>query len=110
MQEKRKNILLALTALLLGGLLWSRALLSITTGLWLAGALVILRKHLSAVFNHPLIWWGFAPLLILLTGIWQQPLEQSNFDLLLNYCTYPVAALGAMAVSKMDFTQKIIPV
>lgn len=110
MQEKRKNILLALTVLLLGGLLWSRALLSITTGLWLFAALVFLRKELRAVFGNPLVWWGFAPLLLLLTGIWQEPLEQSNFDLLLNYCTYPAAALGAVMVSKMNFTQKIIPV
>ncbi|MBL7759808.1 MAG: hypothetical protein JNK08_03845 [Sediminibacterium sp.] len=109
MQEKGKKILLVLTLLLLGGLLWSRAVLSISTGLWLIAAMVILHKDLPAVFRHPLVWWGFAPLLLLLMGIWQQPLEKSNWELLLNYGVYPVAALSAVAISKIQFIRTMVP-
>ncbi len=109
MQEKGKNILLSLTALLLGGLLWSRAVLSITTALWLLYAVYLLRKSIPSLVKEPLVWWSFAPVLLLVLGIYQQPLAAANHRLWMNYCAYPVAGLGALAVSKMNFTKSFVP-
>jgi hypothetical protein len=107
MQEKRKNIQLILGILLLGGLLWSRALLSITIGLWLIYSLACLPGYSKALLKNPLLIWSFAPLLLVLTGMYPQPFAADNLQLLLTFCVYPVAGLAALASEKFSFTKTI---
>ena len=107
MQEKRKNIQLILGILLLGGLLWSRALLSIAIGLWLIYALACLPGYSKALLKNPLLIWSFAPLLLVLTGMYPQPFAADNLQLLLTFCVYPVAGLAALASEKYSFTKTI---
>ncbi|HJV20426.1 MAG TPA: hypothetical protein VJ552_11155 [Sediminibacterium sp.] len=108
MQEKGKKILLSLTVLLLAGLLWSRAVLSITTVLWLLYAVYLHRNTLPTLVKTPLVWWSFTPVLLFGLGIYQQPLAASNHSLWMNYCIYPVAGLSALAVTKLQFTRSFV--
>ncbi|MBX9734939.1 MAG: hypothetical protein K2X37_12835, partial [Chitinophagaceae bacterium] len=98
MQVSRKNIVTIIFLLTIIGLLWSRALLSITTGLWIVLAVVyIYKKQLSLKYESLLIW-SFSAVALWLPGLWQAPYANANYDLLLTWLAYPAIALGAMVI------------
>lgn len=95
---KKEWFFYGLFAVTIGGLLWSRALLSISMGCWLLTGIYYYRLWLPRLRNDSLLLWSFAPLCIALLGCWQQPLAIANYDLLLTLGTYPVAAIAVRTV------------
>ena len=90
---KKNHIAITLFTVMLGGLFWSRALLSLSQVGWLF-YFVRQHKHLPSPFRkNPLLIWSMFPLALFLLGCWQQPFEKSNYDFLLSLCMYPIAAL-----------------
>ncbi|MBX9779718.1 MAG: O-antigen ligase family protein [Chitinophagaceae bacterium] len=98
MQVSRKNIVIIIFLLTVVGLIWSRALLSISAGLWFVVALVCLyKKQLN--FKHEPLWiWSLSALALWLPGLWQAPFANTNYDLLLSWLAYPAIALGAIVI------------
>ena len=87
----KKQIPIILFVLLLSGMFWSRALMSLTQGSWCIYALLIGWKQLS--WKNPILCWSLAPLLLWLLGAYQNPLAQANADLLLTWAMYPATVL-----------------
>jgi len=87
----KKHIPIFLFVLLLSGMFWSRALMSLTQGTWCIYALVIGWKHLS--WKNPLLLWSLVPILLWLLGAYQAPLAQANGDLALTWAMYPATVL-----------------
>jgi hypothetical protein len=110
MKVNRKYIVVALMILLLAGLLWSRALLSISTGLWVIFFLLNPNEWGKLILKNNLLIWCFAPLLLFFMGTWQDPSNEKNYQLLLTFCAYPVAALAATYFDKLLLAKKIIPI
>jgi len=110
MKLNRKNIIIALMILLLAGLLWSRALLSIATGLWVVFFLLNLNEWKKFVLKNNLLLWCLAPLVLFFTGAWQDLSNEKNYQLLLTFCAYPIAGLAAAYFDKNLLTKKIIPI
>jgi O-antigen ligase len=88
----------ALFVLMLAGLLWSRAILSISCGLWIVLVAAQWRNYKIA-FREPMVLWGFAPIALFVLGMWQQPTATANYDYLLTILLYPVAAMAAATLS-----------
>ncbi len=95
---KKEWFLYGLFTLMLGGLLWSRAILSISMGCWLLAGLFAHRQWLPSLSKDPLLIWSFIPIAIALLGCWQQPLATANYDFLLTLGTYPVAAITIRSI------------
>ncbi len=110
MKVNRKNIVVALMILLFVGLLWSRALLSITTGLWVVFFLINRKDWKKITTKNEVLLWCFAPLLLFFIGAWQDPINEKNYQLLLTFCAYPIAALAATYFDKILLAKKIIPI
>lgn len=83
----KKQIPIFLFVLLLAGMFWSRALMSLTQGLWCIYAIVIGWKQLS--WKNPLLLWSFVPIILWLLGAYQAPLANANGDLALTWAMYP---------------------
>lgn len=107
MPNRARNILLALSILLLAGLLWSRALLSIGIGIMAIYAFYFWYLNGTTSLKHPLLIWCCSPLILLFTGMYQQGFTPNNNQLLLTYAVYPIAGLTAIAAEKFDFTKTI---
>ncbi len=106
MPKSATNILLGLAILMLAGLLWSRAILSISMGLMAVYALYYLIKE-KATLITPLFIWCLCPLLLMFMGIYQEGLNPSNLQSLLGILVYPVAGITAIAAEKYSFTKTI---
>ncbi len=78
---------------MLAGLLWSRALLSISHVL-IAILSIIGWAQLKTVVTQPLIVWSCVPLLLFFVGAYQQPANLQQYDYLLTLCMYPIAAIA----------------
>ncbi len=107
MPKNRKYILWGLSLLMLSGLLWSRALLSISMGLWLI-YICISRFNLSPKkLRSPVFIWSVLPIFLLLLGVYQDGFNKANNQHLLTALVFPVAALAALGF--FPDLNKIIP-
>lgn len=86
----------------LAGLLWSRAILSMSMGGWLIFSLFHFRSWVNGWRNNPLLLWGLAPVMLGLLGVWQSPCEGVGWDHLLTLATYPVVALSVVSIASID--------
>lgn len=107
MPKNRKNILWGLSLLMLCGLLWSRALLSISMGLWLI-CICLSHYNLSTKkLRSPVFIWSVLPIFLLLLGVYQDGFNKANNQHLLTALVFPVAALAALGF--FPDLNKIIP-
>jgi len=93
----KKNLSIYLLILLLAGLFWSRALLSMTV---LVGALIAIIQFIKtdrSIFRTTIFIWSLVPLILWLLGAWQDPRGQYNFDYLLTLSAYPAIVLIVQA-------------
>lgn len=107
MPKRATNILLGLSILLLAGLLWSRAVLSIGIGIMAIYALYYWNISERPSFKQPFFIWCCSPLILLFTGIYQDGFTPINNQLLLTFLVYPIAGLTALAANKFNFTKTI---
>jgi hypothetical protein len=112
MPKRGTNILLTVSIIMLAGLLWSRALLSISMGLMLIYALYYWNKYnicsaktITLYLKNPLLIWCCSPILLLFLGIYQEGFTSTNLQLLLTFSVYPIAGLTAIASEKFDFVK-----
>jgi hypothetical protein len=89
----KKNLSVYLLIILLGGLFWSRALLSISVLVWALMSLFQIIKTDRLFFKRPIFIWSIIPLVLWLLGAWQDPMGKSNFDYLLTLSAYPAIVL-----------------
>jgi hypothetical protein len=87
----KKQIPIFLFVLLLAGMFWSRALMSLTQGLWCIFAIAIGWKQFS--WKNPLLLWSLVPMILWLLGAYQTPLAKANGDLALTWAMYPATVL-----------------
>ena len=106
MPKRATNILLALAIIMLAGLLWSRAIMSISIGLMAIYAIYYLTRDKSTLLT-PLFIWSICPLVLMLMGIYQDGFNASNLQLLLGILVYPIAGITAIAAEKYSFTKTI---
>jgi O-antigen ligase len=92
---KMRSVVLALFAIMLAGLLFSRAVLSVSMAVWALLILVQYKQFIQAV-KQPIFWWSLAPVCLFFMGAWQQPFAVANYDYLLTLLVYPVASLAAV--------------
>jgi hypothetical protein len=90
---KKQQVSIGLFIISLGGLLWSRALLSASVGLWFLFILYHYKQLSIVIFKKNFILWGFAPVLMALLGVWQYPLDVKSWDLVLTLSVYPITAI-----------------
>jgi hypothetical protein len=95
----KKNISGLLFAVMLGGLLWSRAILSLVHIAWFFLIAAGYQNWKQGWKKNPLLIWSICPLFLYLAGWWQDPLDAKNYDYLLTLLVYPVAAFS---VNSMD--------
>lgn len=93
----KKNLSVFLLILLLAGLFWSRALLSMTVLIWALIAIFQLSNTNRKIFRSELSLWSLAPLSFWILGAWQDPRGQYNFDYLLTLSAYPAIVLIVQA-------------
>jgi hypothetical protein len=89
----KKNLSVYLLIILLGGLFWSRALLSIIVLVWALIAIIQVVKTDRTFFKSGFFIWSICPLILWLLGAWQDPMGKSNFDYLLTLSAYPAIVL-----------------
>ena len=87
----------AIVLLMLAGLLFSRAALSISHGLFLLVIIINFRQHDLTTSGMP--GWSLWALALPLLGCWQIPFTTQHFDFLLTWLMYPIAFLS---VSRLD--------
>ncbi|PJE46679.1 MAG: hypothetical protein CUR34_08610 [Sediminibacterium sp.] len=107
MSNKAKNILLGLAIIMLAGLLWSRAILSISMGLFLIYAVYNAYHQKLKLLSNPLFIWCLCPFALILMGIYQDGFNPSNLQILLGILVYPIAGITAIAGEKYSFTKTI---
>ena len=107
MPKRATNILLVLSILLLAGLLWSRALLSIGMGLMVVYVIYFWNTSGRPSFKEPLLIWCCSPFVLLFTGIYQEGFTATNNQLLLTFSVYPIAGFTAIVTKKMEFSKTI---
>ncbi|MEO0066009.1 MAG: hypothetical protein RI983_1335 [Bacteroidota bacterium] len=99
MQDIRKNIPLLLMIISLAGLYFSRAVLSIATGLWFLYGMFELIRQKEKIHKQPLLLWSIAFPLLCLLGSWQSSwVHLQNQQILLTAFAYPAWALGLLAI------------
>lgn len=103
MPKSNSNILFVLTIIMLGGLLWSRAVLSISMGVLLIVGLYFAFQQKIQAFKQPLFIWGLTPLVLVLLGLYQDGLNAANGQIILGLLAYPVACLTAIVADKNKF-------
>ncbi len=87
----KKQLPVFFLILLLAGMFWSRALMSLTQGLWLIYALTMGWKQLT--IKTPLLIWSLIPLLFWVFGAYQAPFAKANLDLALTLAMYPATVI-----------------
>lgn len=100
MALQKKNIPIYFLLILLGGLFWSRALLSITTAIWTIYAIYYLFQEDRSVLNSNIFKWSLFPIIPWLLGAWQHPFDAFNYDYLLTLLAYPSTILIIHATPK----------
>ncbi len=94
----KKQLPIFLFILLLAGMFWSRALMSLTQGVWCIYAIAMGWKQLS--LKNPLLIWSLVPMALWLLGAYQAPFAKSNADLALTLAMYPATAVVVQATAK----------
>lgn len=104
--QKHSSVLFtSLFSITLIGLLFSRALLSISNGLWLLLAILLFNKQ-QLRENKQLAYWSIAPLLIFIGGAWQAIASKDTYDYLLSLITYPIAAFSIISL-KINIVEQL---
>jgi len=108
---KKQQISIGLFIISLAGLLWSRALLSVSLGLWLLFIVYYYKQLTFNLFKKDFILWGLSPVLIALLGVWQDPFTVKSWDPVLTLCVYPITAI-ALHLLNLDSSifKKMIPI
>ncbi len=106
MPKRGTNILLAITIILLSGLLWSRAILSISLGLMAIYAIYYLKKNNATVLT-PFFIWCLCPLFLATLGIYQAGFTDANLSFLLTLLVYPIAGITAIAAGEFSISKTI---
>ncbi len=99
---KKEWFILGLFIVSLAGLLWSRAVLSISMGFWLAFSICHFRCWINGWRSNPILFWGTAPVILGLLGVWQSPAAGAGWDHLLTLATYPVVALSIASIASIE--------
>jgi hypothetical protein len=99
---KKEWLISGLFIVSLAGLLWSRAILSMSMGVWFIFSLWHFRSWINGWRNNPLLFWGMVPVILALLGIWQSPAAGAGWDHLLTLATYPVAALSVTSIASIN--------
>jgi hypothetical protein len=107
MPKRATNILLAVAIIMLAGLLWSRAILSISMGLMLIYAAYLVFSQKITFVANPIFVWCLCPVIFMLMGIYQDGFNPSNLQHLLGLLVYPIAGITAIAAEKYSFTKTI---
>lgn len=105
-----KNRSVYLLIILLGGLFWSRALLSIIVLLWALIAVFEVVKNDRSFFKSTIFIWSISPLIFWLLGAWQDPIGKTNFDYLLTLSAYPAIVLIVHSSSKSEIEKHWIKI
>jgi len=92
---------------MLVGLLFSRAVLSITHIVWLFFALAFLKKN-QIQFGKELFIWSIAPLFLFWLGALQSLNDLKSYDYLLSLSTYSVAAITIIAIADKSVCNKLM--
>lgn len=98
---KKEWLITVLFIVSLAGLLWSRAVLSVSMGLWLIFSVSHFRSQIHQWKQNPLVYWGMAPVILGLLGIWQSPAAAAGWDHILTLAAYPVISLSAFCISSV---------
>ncbi len=96
----KKNLSVYWLIILLGGLFWSRALLSITVVAWAVMSLFQAIKIDTSFFKSRIFIWSLAPLCLWLLGAWQDPFGKLNYDYFLTLTAYPAIVIIIQATPK----------
>lgn len=83
----------------LAGLLWSKAILSVSMGLWLLFSLWHFRSWVTGCRSNPILFWAMAPVILALLGVWQSPMANAGWDYVLTLTAYPIVALSVANIS-----------
>ncbi|MDE3125686.1 MAG: hypothetical protein KGK14_09245 [Bacteroidota bacterium] len=104
------QLLTALFILMLAGLLFSRALLSICMLAWAVVLIIFLYKNKLSLGKHTMLHWSILPLGLFLLGAWQQPFQTNTYDFLLTLLTYPIAFFSVRTLFNITEKQKILQI
>lgn len=108
---KKQQVSIGLFIISLAGLLWSRALLSASLGLWILFILYHYKELTITLLKKNFILWGLAPVLIALLGVWQNPLVFKSWDLVLTLLVYPITAIVLQLLNRdSSVFRKMIPI
>ncbi len=83
----------------LAGLLWSRAILSLSALTWVIWLLTHAKKDIVHDKNLSLLIWGISPICIALLGCWQNNFAKEDLDHLLTLSTYILAAFTGSLIA-----------
>lgn len=101
----KASIPAAIILLMLVGLLFSRAILSISHGLFL---LIFIFNYRQQDFpSSGMQGWSLWALILPLLGCWQMPFAAQHFDFLLTWAMYPIAFLSVSRLNESTLHQFI---
>lgn len=108
---KKEWIVFSLFIIMLAGLLWSRAILSISMGFWLLFSVWQFKTWIDRWQKDSLILWGVAPVLIGILGCWQNGFTNVDLSFLLTLSAYPIVSIAVKSISalKQPVTNKWFP-
>jgi len=98
---KKEWLISGLFIVSLAGLLWGRAILSISMGLWLIFSLWHIRYWIHQWKSNPMFFWGIAPIILGLLGVWQSPAASASWDHILTLATYPVVVFSVGTIASI---------
>lgn len=96
----KKQLSIYFLIILLGGLFWSRALLSITVLVWAIISFIQLFQTDRSFFKSTAFRWSLIPIFLWILGAWQEPWGNLNTDYLLTLSAYPATLLIVQATPK----------
>lgn len=105
---KKAWLPLLLMIISLAGLLWSRAVLSLSSVLWLAWVISQYKRGLFTKTNTPLLVWGLSPAVLALLGSWQYPFATEDLDYLLTVSIYFLAACSSIMIGLQNATLSLL--
>lgn len=105
----KHRITVALFIIMLAGLFWSRALLSLSQGAWTLYAIWQYKTWWTFYKKDTLLIWSICPLALFFLGCYQQPSALANYDFLLTLSVYPIAAISIRCLQE-NTLKKLISV
>jgi len=107
---RKKQLSIYLFIILLGGMFWSRALLSITISVWAIISFIDIYQTNKSFFKSRVFKWSLLPLFFWLLGSWQEPMGKLNYDYLLTLSAYPATIFIVQANAKECVIQQWIKI